>query len=391
MCNKTLLLDITIVSDGKTKERHGLFVNEEGRIADVFSMDDFDAAKYGKVTDVIRLNGETVTPGLIDTHIHGIGGFATDDATQESILGMSRTLARFGVTSFFPTLYAGKPDKMIKEAKAIVEASGKEEGAKIAGIHFEGPFISPDKAGAQDPESIIKPDARIFESFIESSKGLMKAMTIAPEVGDYKEIVGIAQSKGIVLLVGHTNATYDQTIKAIDDGFRHCTHMYNAMRDIEHKEPGVAGATLFDDRMHCELIADAVHVHKDIVTHTIKSKPEDNIILITDSLKPTTLGQSTFNVNGDDVILSENGAFVLQKDHSKLCGSALTLNNAVKNVSSWGFCKAKSFKMATKNPAALYGLKDIGSIAKGYKASIVIWNNDFTANRIMIDGNWFNI
>ena len=384
-CGKQLIINATLVSSGAERSQSGLFINEDGRIADVFSMTDFDRSKYGDCT-ILDVQGRLVTAGLIDTHIHGIGGYDPADCNPETTLHMSETLVRFGVTGFLPTLYAGRSEKMKKEASAIAKAIGHESGARILGINLEGPFLNPAKCGAQDPSALTKPDASVFSSILESCEGHAKAMTIAPELPGVEEIIPIAKKHGVVLLMGHTNATYEQAVRAMEMGILHATHTYNAMSDLQHKNPGVAGAALFHDQMHCELIADGVHVHKDLVTFTVKTKPADKVVLITDSLKPTALGPGTYEANGDAIVLGERGAFVMERDPSVLCGSALTLNVAVRNVASWTDNTALAVRMATGNPASVYGFGELGVLAKGRLADIAVFDKDFNATEVFVGG-----
>ena len=384
-CERRLIINANLVSAGTMQTGCGLFINGEGRIADVFSMSDFGKEKYGDC-EVLDVQGRTVTPGLIDTHIHGIGGFGPDDCTPEATLGMSEKLARFGVTGFLPTLYAGKPEKMEKEAATVAEAIGKETGARILGINLEGPFLNPAKCGAQDPKALTCPDPSVFKAIAEACKGHAKAMTIAPELNGLEGIIPIAKEQGVVLLMGHTDATYDQALHAIDLGVLHATHTFNAMSNLVNRNPGVVGAVLLHDQIHCELIADGVHVNKDLVAFTVKTKPDDKVILITDSLKPTSLGPGRYVANGDQVVLGERGAFVMEKNPAVLCGSALTLNAAVRNVAAWTGDIAKAVRMATANPAEVYGFKDLGVLAKGKLADIAVFDENFNATDVFVGG-----
>ncbi len=386
MCERTLIINADIALSDSIRKGYGLFVNQDGRIADVFCMDDFDREKYGKDVAVIDAKGQLVAPGLVDTHIHGICGFATDDNQSSSILGMSESLARYGVTSFLPTLYAGTPEKMVREIKAIVEAIGKEKGARIAGIHLEGPFLCSKKAGAQTPESLSLPSAAVMQDFIDAGKGHVRAMTIAPELPGVEEVARLAKANGIVLLMGHTNATYQEAKAGMELGILHTTHMFNAMSPLNHKNPGVAGASLMDSRMHCEIIADGVHVNKDLVMHVIRTKEKDKVVLITDSLGPTGLGSGTYKANGTEVCLGDKGAFVNASNPDLLCGSALTLNKAVSNVISWGAEIPQALRMASENPARVYGFNDTGAISKGARADLVLFDRDFKPVEVLVDG-----
>lgn len=380
-----LIKNANLITDSTSRKKSGILVSHDGRITDVFDMDDYDKKRH-EANEVYDANGKLVTAGLIDTHIHGIGGFGTEDAKAESILKMSDCLADFGVTGFLPTLYAGKPQKMEAEALAILEAMGKEKGATILGIHFEGPFLSPLKAGAQDQDSISEPNEDLFRHYIELCKGNLVCMTIAPELNNVEKIACIAEKENIVLLAGHTNASYEQAEKGVDFGIKHATHMFNAMPSIGHRDPTVSGAALIDNRFSCELIADGVHVNKDLVKYVARTKPNGKVVLITDSLKPTSLGKGTFTANGMNVLLGERGAFVNAENPELLCGSALTLNKAVANLSSWGVNVEKVIDMATKNPAIIYGLKEIGIIKKGHLANISVFDENFNAVSVFING-----
>lgn len=337
--------------------------------------------------NVIDAKGALLSAGLIDTHIHGIGGFGTDDADPSSILGMSEVLSRYGVTAFIPTLYAGSVEKMAREARAIVSAMGKEKGARILGINFEGPFLNSSKSGAQDKNSLSLPSSEAFLKLLDASSGHAVAMTVAPELEGVEEVAKLASLNNVVLLMGHTNAPYGVAKKAMDMGIVHATHMFNAMSPLNHKDPGVPGAVLFDDRCRCEIIADNVHVHKDLVCHVINTKPEDNVVLITDSLAPTTLGQGEYLINGFRACLGENGGFVDINNPKHLCGSSLTLNKAVYNVASWGIGLEKALGLATRNPALIYGLSDLGRIEVGAKADLVIFDSSMNAQKVFIGGN----
>ena len=386
MAKTTLIINANVITAASDRGLCGIYINSDGRIADVFKMEDFESSRYPSDAELLDVSGSLVCAGLIDTHIHGIGGFSTDQADASSIIGMSDRLASFGVTSFIPTLYAGSPDKMEKEIKAVVAAMGKESGARILGVNLEGPFLSPKKCGAQDSRSLTLPDVAVAKRLFDAASGKALAMTIAPELEGAEEVVSLAKKIGVVPLMGHTSATYEQALSGIGMGIGHVTHMFNAMSSFFHKAPGVAGAAMMDDRLKCEIIADGVHVHKDVVCHVIKTKPKDNVVLITDSLGPAALGPGSYKANGEDVVLGEEGAFVDAKDHSKLCGSALTLNKAVSNVVSWGVQTPLAVKMATENPAKVYGLKELGNISKGCLADVVVFDRTFNAVHVFIGG-----
>ncbi|MBP5757267.1 MAG: amidohydrolase family protein, partial [Spirochaetales bacterium] len=212
MAKTSLIINATVITAAADRGLCGIYINEEGRVADIFKMEDYDASRYPKASELLDASGNLVCSGLIDTHIHGIGGFSTDQAEASSILGMSERLASFGVTSFIPTLYAGSPDKMEKEIKAVVSAMGKEKGARILGVNLEGPFLSPKKSGAQDSRSLTLPDVDVAKRLFDAAQGKALAMTMAPELEGAREVAAIAAQYGVVLLMGHTSATYEQAL-----------------------------------------------------------------------------------------------------------------------------------------------------------------------------------
>ena len=329
--------------------------------------------------------GLIAIPGMIDTHIHGYGGYGTEEADPESILAMSELLIRNGVTSFFPTVYTDAEERMLHSIRAIAEAAGKEKGASIAGIHVEGPFISEKKIGAQAAEGRHDPDTNLMLRIIEAGNGLIKAMTIAPELHNADKIVRIADEYGIVLLIGHTNASYDEAKAAIAMGIHHATHMYNAMSGINHRNPGAAGCILMNSAMSAEIIADGIHVNADLAAFTMRTKGRGRIVLITDALKPTGQKTGPFYANGTEVIM-ENGVWVSRENPSLLAGSALTMHKAFMNAISWGLPIEDAAAASSSAPACIYGMKDKGSIEYGKTADLLLLDEDLSIKCIFHKG-----
>ena len=206
--NATVLTGLSIM------EKCAVYIKND-RVADVYNEERFKKKKFSPKVKIIDVNGAYVLPGFIDTHIHGIGGFGADDADYKSILKMSEVLARYGVTSFIPTCCTDTEEKLLKKIKAIVKAMGKEKGAKILGIHLEGPFLSPERIGAQSKEGISSVDMKLMEHLWKASKGKLINMTVAPELKGMRELALYCINKGIILQAGHTNATYDQMIEGM--------------------------------------------------------------------------------------------------------------------------------------------------------------------------------
>ena len=211
-------------------------------------------------------------------------------------------------------------------------------------------------------------------------------MTVAPEKDGMDELVKFCRKKNIKLLCGHTNADYECMNKAFDMGINHITHFFNAMSPFNHREPGAVGAVLLRKDVSVELIADGVHVHKDLISFMTALKAPDKIVLVTDSLKPTGLKSGKLFANGVEVVLSGNGAFVSAEDRKTLNGSSLTLNSAVRNVFCWTGNESNAVRYSSSNPASVYGLEKYGNLIPNAASDVVIFNKNFEAERVFIGG-----
>ena len=321
-------------------------------------------------------------PGFIDTHIHGFSGAGTDDGSADSILRMSERLIDYGVTSFFPTIYTDTLEKMERDIIAVREASGNEKGAKIRGIHIEGPFISPKRIGAQNPEGRKDPDAELFLHLVNLAPGLVKAMTVAPELKGMEDVAEEARKMGVILLAGHTDATFSDIKRGAELGIRHATHLFNAMKGLHHREPGTVGGVFMLDEMTTEIIADGLHVHPEVVKLTVKVKGPDNVIAITDSLTPTEQKREPFLANGVPVVLKD-GLWVTKGREDLIQGSSLTMYKAYTNLLEWGFTRDNAMKMTSANAARVYSLDDTGRIEVGKKADIIIMDEKNSISEVI--------
>lgn len=387
MNNSYVLINGTLLTGYSKMKNCGLYIKEDGDIGDIFNMKRYEQKKFPKNTKVIDVNNSYISPGLIDTHIHGTGGFGTEDQKVESILGMSKALIKFGVTAFLPTIYTDYEENMIASIKAIVNAMGKEEGAKIMGINLEGPFISPDKAGAQTFDAISPVDIPKFNRLLEAGKGHIVCMTVAPELKNMRELALLALKNNIVLLAGHTNATYENIIEGMQAGILHSTHFFNAMSRLHHRNPGTVGAILIQSDMHAEVICDGVHVHPELVKLLIKDKPLSNIVMVTDALKPTEQKEGKLLANNQEAVLGEDGAFHSKDDYSLFIGSGMTMIHSVKNMVSWEVPIEKAIRMATTNPALQYSFKGLGVLTPDSIADIVVFNKNFEIEQVFVNGD----
>ena len=325
------LHNATLLTGFSVMEKCAVYIKNR-KIADVFKEERLNQKQFSPDTKIIDVNNAYISPGFIDTHIHGIGGYGTDDQNSNSILKMSEILLEYGVTSFIPTLYAAKEEKLINDIRAIVTAMGKETGAKILGIHLEGPFISPERLGVQTPDSISAVNIDLMKRLWEASEGKIINMTVAPELKGMRELALYCIKKGIILQAGHTNATYEQMVEGMQVRIMHMTHLFNAMSRIHHRNPGAVGSAFIHPELSCELIADGVHIDPNLIKMLVQFKPADKLVLVTDSLKPTKQKSDILYANGEEVYLDK---CFYRKSDNVIAGSSLTMIDGVKNLISW--------------------------------------------------------
>lgn len=354
---------------------------KDNQIADVYNEERFKQKKFSSKVEIIDVKGAYVMPGLIDTHIHGIGGKGADDGDYKSILHMSEVLAQYGVTSFIPTCCTAKEDELIKKIKAIVKASGKEKGSHILGIHLEGPFLSPERIGAQSAQGISPVDLDLMHRLYKACKGKLINMTVAPELKGMRELALYCVEKGVILQAGHTNATYEQMLEGMQANIMHVTHLFNAMRPMHHREPGVVGAVLIHPEISCEIIGDGVHVNPNLINLLIKSKPLSQIVLITDALYPakTDLSQSP------DLYLDK---CFYRKEDNVINGSAISMLDGFRNLVAWGIPIEKAIRMASTNPAQIIGQKSKGVLIPGHDADVIVLDKDLNLIYTIISGQF---
>jgi N-acetylglucosamine-6-phosphate deacetylase len=361
----------------------------DGLIGDVFSEKRFDQRHFSPDTKIIDAEGAYIAPGFIDTHIHGYGGYGTEDALAAddqglAVLEMSRLLAQQGVSAFNPTLYPAEPEQLLKAVKRIASVMGREEGARIMGLHLEGPFLSPHQLGVQRPETLSPVDLGLMEKLWEAAEGHIVNMTVAPELKGMRELALFCVKKGILLQAGHTDAKYENMAEAMQAGILHATHLFNAMSALNHRNPNAAGAVLIHPEISCEIIADGFHVHPDLFRLLIRDKPIDKIVLVTDSLKPTDQKTGPLYANGEEVILRE-GLF-RRKSDEVIAGSALTMIRGIRNLTSFGFSLEDAVKTSGFNPARVMGYTHQGVIIPGHYGDLTVFDQDFQIQLVMVGG-----
>jgi N-acetylglucosamine-6-phosphate deacetylase len=287
---------------------------------------------------------------------------------------MSRHLVRQGVPAFNPTLYHAEPERMLEMVKEAASALGKESGAKIMGLHLEGPFLSPAQLGVQLPETLRPVDIGFMEQLREAAGGHIVNMTVAPELKGMRELALYCMKQGIVLQAGHTDAKYENMVEGMQAGILHSTHLFNAMSRLDHRNPNAAGAILIHPEISCEIIADGHHVHPDLIKLLHRDKPIDKILLVTDSLKPTGQKTEPFFANGEEVVLHD-GLFHRKSDDT-IAGSSLTMLKGIANLTDCGFSLDEAIKTAAFNPAQVMGYAHKGAIIPGRDADLAVFIRD---------------
>lgn len=362
VCGKSLLFDEKIID----------FV-EEDKLEDLLL----------SCEDVIDAKGNLVSPGFIDMHVHGSGGYDVMDGTEQALNVISSVLAQNGVTGFLPTTMTMSAEKIYASLDNVRNhMKNKPTGAKILGAHLEGPFINKKYKGAQIEDSIIKPSFKFIENYVD----VIKLITLAPEEDVNLDFIKETVKKtNIILSIGHSNADYEQAMESIKCGVSHATHTFNAMTPLNHRKPGIVGA-IFNSDIYCELIADGIHVHPAIFNILKRVKGTDRIILITDSMRAGCLNEGVSELGGQKVIVSNNSA---RLEDGTLAGSILKLNQGIKNFmdnTNIDICEAIS--LVSINPARELGLDKVkGSLEVGKFADIVILDSDFNVKQTIVEGN----
>jgi len=357
-------------------------IDENGRIAYVGTSKDFS----GESENVIEARDKIAVPGYIDIHIHGAAGVDTMDAKYESLKKLSEFLVSKGVTSFLPTTVTSPLEDIYKALKAIREAMHKGTGyAKILGAHVEGPYFSKERAGAQDVRYLREPKLEEIKYILDEYGDVIIRFTIAPELPGAIDAIRYITRRGILVAMGHTNATYDEAIKAINAGAKLANHIYNGMRVFHHRDPGILGAVLTRDDVYAEIIVDEVHHHNAARKVVIRCKGTDKVALISDSIMATGLADGEY-VLGKQKIIIKNG--ISRLPDGTIAGSTLTLDRAVKNtVENLDVTLKEAIKMASFVPAQILGIShEVGVIREGYIADIAILSKDLSVAMTIVSG-----
>lgn len=358
----------------------------------------------GEPPEVLKSNGFDarggwISPGLVDIHTHGNGGFWGFFGADE-ILNMARALLKSGVTSFAPATVSLPHNMVLTAVEAIMTAMSRQaagvdfekiqqrpttEGARILGINLEGPFINPKHAGAHNPLAIREPKEKEVSEIMEKAGAALKLVTVAPEIAGGMELISRLAAAGVLPAIGHSGATAEQTHEAISRGATHFTHLFNAVRAFHQREPGCAFAALSDPRITAELILDNKHVHIDAAKIAFAVKTAEKLVLISDSIHAAGMPEGDYTVWGFQVRVKDG---VVSLPDGAIAGSVLTLNVAVKNaVELLGADPRDAFRMASVNGLRVLKLDEkIGTLEPGKIADAAVFDNDFNCLAAFIAG-----
>ena len=326
--------------------------------------------------------GGYLIPGLVDIHTHAAVDADASDGDPEGLVRMSRYYAAGGVTTFFPTTMTLPEERLQRALATARDFVRPADGAKIGGVHLEGPFISKEKKGAQNPDYIQKPDLEIFHRLLEAGRGIVRFITVAPETEGAIEFIREAAGHCRVSL-GHTGCDYDTAMRAFDAGASHLTHLYNAMPPLAHRAPGLIAAAV-DAGAEAELIVDGLHAHPSMVrlAHKLFGR---NLILISDSARCAGMPEGEYELGGLPIVLKDGRATV--KGTDTIAGSAIHLMDGVRNSGRFGIPLSKAILAATIRPAVSAGIEDrVGAIREGLCADLALLDESLAVKAVYVDG-----
>jgi N-acetylglucosamine-6-phosphate deacetylase len=368
--------------DGASLLENPEITMDDGRIASIVSRVDAGRGDSGRASvvsqGVLDFPGATLAPAFFDVHIHGAAGHDVMEATPEALNAVGRFLATHGTGSFLATTVTAPLDTTLRavaelarliEKPELIAVHGKN-GKPIAlpvGIHLEGPFLSHEKCGVQPREYLLAPDIGVFDRLFEAAGGRVRLMTLAPELPGAVELTAHAVTRGVRVSVGHSNATATETRAAIAAGATSATHTFNAMRALDHREPGILGVVLTTDSVFAELICDGIHTAPEMVRLWYRAKGAARAILVTDAMSATGMPDGEYQLGGFAVQVANGRAMA----RGVLAGSVLTLDRALTNfVEFTGAPLQDALRLLTVNPAEMTGL-EAGTVAVGCAANLV--------------------
>ena len=335
----------------------------------------------------VRDHGDDlICPGLIDVHVHGGAGHDAVDGSPASMEAISGYLAAGGVTGFLATTQTAPRGKLLESVRRLAAvAEAWHGGARLLGLHLEGPYISEERRGAQHGDHIRAADTGELEALNDAAGGWMKMMTLAPEAPGAMDAIGWLTERGVVASAGHTDADYETALEAFGRGLSHVSHLYNGMRGLHHREPGILGAALTDGRVSVELIADGLHVHPAALRLAALCKGPARTVLVSDSIKPAGLPGGEYEYGGRRVTLRDGLAWL---PGGVIAGSSIRLNDALRvMVEEAGLSVSEAVQMASTTPARVLRLTPgKGRLAEGSDADVAVMDWRFNVKETIMGG-----
>ena len=376
---RTIITGGKIITPDEVLEDHSLII-EDDAIAAITP----DAPEPSPENNIIDARDMWVAPGMIDLHIHGSDGYWVMDANADAMHGMARFLAQHGVTSFLPTTVSAARDAILQVLKSVSEMAQDPQGAHFLGVHIEGPFLNPKNKGAQPEANLRPPDLAELQSWLAT--GVVRLITLAPELEGATPLIEAARAHDVELAIGHSSASYEEVLQAVDQGLRQATHTFNSMATLHHRRPGPIGAILSEERIFAQVIVDGVHVHPAMVALLVKAKGTDKTILISDAISAAGRPDGDFAL-GEHIVRVEDG--IARINEGNLAGSTLVMDQALRNVIK--FCDLslpQALRMATLSPAQAmgwYGQK--GVLQAGADADIILLDENIQVAKTIVGGN----
>ena len=373
---------------------HPLMLVEQGRVLEISCR---TSRHVPAGVSVFDLGDGVMAPGYIDLHLHGGAGYDVMDEATEGLPAIEQLLARHGVTSYFPTTVTAPMDTTLRALERLADAietrhleqdlegqtrDGKNR-ARPLGIHLEGPFINHARCGAHPPENLLAPKLILFERFWQAARGRIRMMTIAPELENAPDVIAEATRRGVCVSLGHSDADFAAAERGITAGAHHATHVFNAMRPLDHRSPGILGAVLTDRRVSVDIIVDGVHLDPAIVKLVADVKGPEQTVLITDAISATDMPDGRYRLGCFEVDVRDGRCTV----HGKLAGSVLTMDRAVRNLArfaEWDLPRAVA--AASRNPARVAQAANKGVLAVGADADFLVLTPEGEVLRTFIGG-----
>ncbi len=348
-----------------------MLVVEDGRIAEISARSTNEVPGNGAVVD---FGESTLAPGFIDIHIHGGAGLDLMRASASDLPRLGKFLVTHGVTAYYPTTVAAPLDATYAALERLADAieatvPNGDPSARPLGIHLEGPFLSHKRRGVHPPENLVEPTIAVFDRLWQAARGLVRVLTIAPELPGAMEVIAEAARRKVCVSIGHSDADMPVARAAVRAGARHATHTFNAMRPLDHREPGIVGEVLSDDQITADMIVDGIHVDPVVVELFLKAKGPERAVLITDAISATGMPDGRYQLGPIEVDVKDGKC----TSGGSLAGSVLTMDRAVRNVtkfSRWSLRDA--VRAATLNPARAVGLGHYGVLAAGADADFTV-------------------